>query len=73
MRVLEPTRAEPGCIAVRLFESTRGPLTFSIHAEWTDDAAFDTHTTYPHMTQFLAVIDDLVTHQVKALRTREIA
>jgi hypothetical protein len=32
--ILEPTRAEPGCIRIHLYESTRDPLAFFIHSEW---------------------------------------
>ena len=38
MRVVEPTRAEPGCLRIHLYESTRSPLVYFIHSEWTDEA-----------------------------------
>ena len=41
--VLEPTRAEPGCIGIQLYEAVREPLVFYIHSEWVDEAAFDAH------------------------------
>jgi quinol monooxygenase YgiN len=72
LRVLEPTRAEPGCLRIHLFESTRGPLTFFIHSEWVDEAAFDAHATLPHMTRFLAVVRDLMSNPLHGVRTSRI-
>ena len=70
--VLEPTRAEPGCVRIHLFESVRNPLVFYIHSEWKDEAAFDTHAGLPHMIRFLGLVGDLITHQVQGVRTRQI-
>jgi len=72
LRVLEPTRAEPGCIRIHLYEATGNPLVFYIHSEWVDDAAFDAHAKLPHMTRFLGLVGGLVTHPVKGIRTKEI-
>ncbi len=71
--VLEPTRAEPGCLRINLYESTRDPLVFYIHSEWKDEAAFDAHAGLPHMTRFLGLVGDLITHRVQGVRTRRIA
>lgn len=73
LRVLEATRAEPGCLRIHLFESTRGALTFFIHSEWVDDAAFEAHATLPHMTRFLAIVRDLISHPLQGVRTNRIA
>jgi quinol monooxygenase YgiN len=70
--ILEPTRAEPGCTRIHLFESTRDPLTFFIHSEWTDEAAFDAHAKVPHMTRFLGLVGELISHPVQALRVKQI-
>ena len=34
LRVVEPTRAEIGCLDVHVFESLREPFAFAIHSEW---------------------------------------
>ena len=70
--ILEPTRAEPGCISIHLYEALRDPLVFYIHSEWVGEAAFDAHPKLPHMTRFLALVAELVTHPVRGLRTRQI-
>ena len=72
LRVLEPTRAESGCLRIHLFESTRGPLTFFIHSEWIDEAAFDAHAKLPHMTRFLGAVGHLMTNSLQGVRTNRI-
>ena len=70
--LLDPTRAEPGCIRIHLYEALRDPLVFYIHSEWVDEAAFDKHAKLPHMTRFLSLAGALVTHPVKGIRTKQI-
>ena len=70
--LLEPTRAEPGCIRIHLYEALRDRLVFYIHSEWVDEAVFDAHPKLPHMTRFLSLVSELVTHPVKGIRTKQI-
>ena len=72
LRVVEPTRAEMGCLAIRVFESLRQPFAFAIHSEWVDEAAFDLHAQLPHTVRFLGAAEKLLTHPVQGLRSREI-
>ena len=72
MLVLEPTRAEPGCVRIHLYESTREPLVYVIHSEWIDEQAFDTHSGLPHMRRFLGLIGELISHPLQAVRTKQI-
>jgi quinol monooxygenase YgiN len=73
LRVLDPTRAEAGCLAIQIFESLREPFVFAIHSEWVDEAAFDVHARLPHTVRFLEAAKRLLTHPVEGLRSREIA
>lgn len=72
MRVVEPARAETGCLAIHVFESLREPLVFAIHSEWVDEAAFELHARLPHTVRFLEAAEKLLTHPVQGLRSREI-
>ncbi len=72
LEVLGPTREEPGCVGVRVFESHREPVTFQIHAEWLDEDVFDHHLTLPHTVRFLSAASELLTEPVQGLRTTEI-
>ena len=73
LRVLEPSRAEAGCVAIHVFESLREPIEFAIHSEWVDEAAFEFHAALPHTVRFLAAAETLLTHGVKGLRLHHIA
>jgi quinol monooxygenase YgiN len=72
LRVVEPSRAEAGCLGIQLFESLREPFLFAIHSEWVDQAAFELHTRLPHTVRFLAAAQELVTHPVGGFRGREL-
>jgi quinol monooxygenase YgiN len=72
LHVVEPTRAEIGCLAIHVFESLREPFEFAIHSEWVDEAAFELHSRLPHTIRFFAAAERLLTHPVQGLRSREI-
>jgi quinol monooxygenase YgiN len=71
-RVLEPTRAELGCVRINIYESTRGPLTYYVHSEWADEAAFDAHAEAPHTVQFANAVESLISAPLRAARTKQI-
>lgn len=72
MRVNGPSREEPGCISIEVFESIREPRVFAIHSEWVDEAAFEVHAKLPHTLEFLATARELLTHPVQGVRTTKI-
>jgi quinol monooxygenase YgiN len=70
--VLEPTRAEPGCVRVNQYESVRGPLCFFVHSQWIDEAAFEAHAKLPHTQRLIERTADLMAQPLLAVRTHEI-
>jgi quinol monooxygenase YgiN len=72
-KVMGPTRAEPGCVAMRAFTSVREPREFGIHSEWADIAAFKTHGALPHTKQFVETVEPLLTHPLRGLLSAELA
>lgn len=71
LRMIEPSRREPGCLRIDVFESVRAPYVFSIHSEWIDEGAFDLHASLPHTTRFLSVAEELLGRPVQGLRLRQ--
>jgi quinol monooxygenase YgiN len=67
-----PSRAEPGCLRIDVFESLREPVVFAIYSEWVDEASFELHARLPHTVQFLVAAETLLTHPVQGLRLRHI-
>ena len=72
LRVVGPSRAEAGCLGMRLFESIRKPVVFAIHSEWVDEAAFELHAGLAHTVRFLEAAEELLTHPLRGMRSREI-
>ena len=50
LAAVAPTRAEPGCLAYDLHQSTSDPRSFLFYEQWHDRAALDAHaaSTSPH-------------------------
>jgi quinol monooxygenase YgiN len=72
LRVNGPSRDEPGCLRIDVFESVREPIVFAVYSEWVDEASFEIHATLPHTVRFLAAAETLLTHPVQGLRLRYI-
>jgi quinol monooxygenase YgiN len=70
--VLEPSRAEPGCLAIHAFRSIRDDRLFYIHSTWQDEAAFNRHAGLPHTVRFTDEVTPLIEHPVQAIRTRRL-
>ena len=68
--VIEPTHAEPGCLSIQAYRSTRDPRLFYIHSRWIDEAAFDLHATLLHTVHFLERVQPLIDHPLDVARTR---
>ncbi|MEA5614876.1 putative quinol monooxygenase [Nodularia spumigena] len=47
--LLEPTRAEEGCLQYDLWRSRTDPARFTLVEEWTDDGCLDRHLSAPHL------------------------
>lgn len=72
-RVIPPSRAEPGCVRINLYESTREPLTYFIHSEWIDAQAFEIHAEMTHTRHFRDQLPELMANPFQAVRTSQIA
>jgi quinol monooxygenase YgiN len=66
--VVDPTRAEAGCISINTFRSTRDLRLFYLHSRWVDEAAFDLHATLPHTVKFIETVQPLLDHEFDLTR-----
>ncbi|HJR58942.1 MAG TPA: putative quinol monooxygenase [Vicinamibacterales bacterium] len=55
--LLEPTRAEVGCIIYELMQNEADPTDFTFYEEWTDAPALDAHARSPHIAAAFARLD----------------
>ena len=67
--VLEPSREEPGCLAIHAFRSTRDSRLFHIHSRWRNEAAFEHHATLPHTVLFVERMEKLLAHPLDVTRS----
>ena len=56
----EPTRAEDGCIAYTLTQSTDDPAVFRTVEQWQTQGHADAHLTTPHVQAALAAAGSLL-------------
>ncbi len=49
--LIEPTRAESGCIMYELHQNAADPTDLTFIEEWTDDAALDAHLQTTHIAE----------------------
>ena len=73
LAIVEPTRAEPGCVYIHLYRALGDADPFFIHSGWTDETEFDKHAGLPHMTAFLARVDQWIDHELRAVRCSRLA
>jgi quinol monooxygenase YgiN len=67
--VLPDSGAEPGCLSIGAYRSTRDPRLFYIHSRWVDEAAFEIHAELPHTVRFLDRVQPLIDHDLDVART----
>ena len=70
--VVPPTRAEPGCLAIGAYRSTRDARLFHIHSRWHDEAAFERHAAMPHTVRFIETVERLVDQPIEVTRSQAI-
>ena len=70
--VVAPSRAEPGCLDIHAFRSTRDGRLFYIHSRWKDEVAFELHATLPHTVRFLERVAPLIDHALDVTRAEVI-
>ena len=59
LALVEPTRAENGCILYELSQNTADPTDFTFVEEWESDKALDTHLESEHIRELRSRADDL--------------
>jgi quinol monooxygenase YgiN len=59
-QVLEPTRAEAGCVDYRLHQSADDPAAFVFYENWRSRDDLDLHLETPHIRAFVAAIEPIL-------------
>ncbi len=60
LALIEPTRAENGCLVYDLAQNNSDPTDFTFIEEWTTDAALDAHLQSEHLLTFQSKAGELL-------------
>jgi quinol monooxygenase YgiN len=60
LKLIEPTRQEPGCIEYRLHQDTSDPAVFIFYETWEDLSCLELHTKTGHYTRYVAAVASLI-------------
>lgn len=72
-KLIDPTRAEEGCVSYQLLVEKGDPTSFTFVEEWASEDALSTHFASQHMADAVKAIEPLVTRPpeiVQYLRLR---
>lgn len=58
--LIDPTRAESGCIAYELMQNNDDPTDFTFVEEWSGDASLDEHLQTEHIKLVVSRADELL-------------
>ena len=58
--LIQPSRADEGCIRYDLHEDPENPALFMFHEIWTGKEALDKHLGTPHLQEFIKKSEDLL-------------
>ena len=58
--LIEPTRAEEGCLKYELFQNRTDPTDFTFVEEWTTEAIHDAHMASEHIQAAITQLDSLL-------------
>lgn len=67
LALIEPTRAEPGCLDYVLFELRDEPGTFYMREAFTSAAALEVHKATPHFQAFAAKAGSLLAEPLRLI------
>ena len=70
--MIEPTRAEEGCVQYDLHVSNSEPGRFFFLETWTSDEVLDRHLASPHLKAFASAAPDLLGEPLRVVRATRI-
>jgi quinol monooxygenase YgiN len=73
LSLIEPTRAEEGCLQYDLHESAEKPGHFLFFENWVSRAALDRHLATPHLERLSALLPELAEGEARIDTFQKIA
>ena len=72
LAVIEPTRAEEGCLEYELFVSAENPDQFTFVETWASPDALEKHLQSPHVQAFFARAGELIDGEPQNFRLKPV-
>jgi len=57
LKLVEPTRAEAGCIDYTLHQDRVDPAVFVFHETWESEACLEQHMNAPHFRAYISAVE----------------
>ena len=73
LKMIDPTRAEAGCISYDFHQSDENPSVFFFHESWTGRDALNQHMATPHMKSLGKALADLLVENFSLVITKMIS
>jgi len=64
LKMVEPTRLEPGCIEYRLHQDNEDPAVFLFYENWENLSCLKQHLHSTHYQSYVAAVADLLSEKV---------
>lgn len=64
LKMVEPTRREPGCIEYRLHQDNEDPAVFLFYENWESLSCLKQHLNSAHYQSYVAAVGDLLSEKV---------
>ena len=64
LKMVVPTRQEPGCLEYRLHQDNEDPAVFIFYENWENLTCLEQHMNSTHFQSFVADVGDLLAEQV---------
>ena len=64
LKMIGPTRQEPGCIEYRLHQDHEDPTVFLFYENWENLSCLEQHTKTTHYQGYVAAVGDLLAAKV---------
>jgi len=64
LKMIVPTRLEPGCIEYRLHQDSLAPALFLFYENWESMAFLEQHLNSPHYKNYAAAVQNLIVDKV---------
>ncbi|KMQ61383.1 antibiotic biosynthesis monooxygenase [Chryseobacterium angstadtii] len=73
LKLINPTRSEPGCLYYILFEDKNNKGTFYMREAFKDTAAFEFHTQTIHFKNFAAQTGELMSEPIQLIELNPVS